>query len=702
MTALDAALSYIARGWSPVPIPHRSKAPVVRDWQALRIGETEAPRYFNGVPQNVGVILGTASGYLSDADLDCPEAVALGSIFLPPTESTFGRASKPKAHRLYKSDLDKRMAFVDPESGDTLLELRTNGGQTVFPPSVHPSGEAIEWSEDGEPAAADPRQLAAAAGRLAAACVLVRAAPTEDRHSYLLVVAGALVRGLGRDGAAAILAPVARQILGKLYNKSDGARLLDGTAAKLQAGSEIPGWTRLAECIGRKRADAVAAWLSVDRTEHEAEREPARPWHENIRPIAWPSLIGRYAPPRRFVAKDWIPYGCVTSLYGAGGIGKSMAAQLLGTAAALGRYWLGVETDRCRVLALHCEDDQHELWRRQERINAAFGVTMADLADFMPDARTGLENILAHGRDVLQPAELYDQLAAAIAELKPGLVILDNIAQLYGAAENDRALVTQFVNYLARLAQDGDCAVVLLGHVAKAEGSEYSGSTAWDAAVRSRLLLAYEGQGDEKRLFLKKPKANYAETDAIELEWRDGLLYPVNHFDDSPTGKLERGLRDGQANQVFLDALDALRARGMAASESPKAATTYAPRLIVAQGLAGEFTTRDMKLAMDRLFKDSRIKASMAVVKGANRHTKTGIGRVEWEWAAPHTDAPETACATHAPDGCAALHSVPSRGTHCSAHPESLGASHIQAENMCDASEAQMCSAPDADGWEDL
>ena len=27
---------------------------------------------------------------------------------------------------------------------------------------------------------------------------------------------------------------------------------------------------------------------------------------------------------------------------------------------------------------------------------------------------------------------------------------------------------------------------------------------------------------------------------------------------------------------------------------------------------------------MDRLFKEGRIKASMAVVKGANRHTKTG------------------------------------------------------------------------------
>jgi RecA-family ATPase len=391
-----------------------------------------------------------------------------------------------------------------------------------------------------------------------------------------------------------------------------------------------------------------------DRSKGKANAEPPgskpadQPWHENIKTISWPDKTGWSAPYRRFVAKGWIPVGCVTSLYGCGGIGKSLLAQLLGTAASLGRRWLGIETEQCKVLALFCEDDEHELWRRQERINGTYAISMADLADFQPDARTGGENVLVHGTGVLQTTKLFDHLAQAIAELKPGLVILDNIAQLFGGSENDRAHVTQFVNYLARIARDGDCAVVLLGHVAKAEGSEYSGSTAWDAAVRSRLLLAHEGQGDDRRLFLRKPKANYSENDAIELEWRDGMLHAVNQYDDTPSSKLERGLRDGQANQVFLNALDVLRDRGMAASESVKAAQTYAPRLIVAQGLAGEFSKRDMQAAMERLFKEGRIKASMVVVKGANRHKKTGIGRIEWEWpdTAPKGE-PEGASAPH-------------------------------------------------------
>ena len=38
---------------------------------------------------------------------------------------------------------------------------------------------------------------------------------------------------------------------------------------------------------------------------------------------------------------------------------------------------------------------------------------------------------------------------------------------------------------------------------------------------------------------------------------------------------------------------------------------------------------------MERLFKEGRIKASMAVCKGANRHTKFGLGRPEWATPKP-------------------------------------------------------------------
>ena len=33
MTALEVALTYIGRGWNPVPVPYRSKKPVDDEWQ---------------------------------------------------------------------------------------------------------------------------------------------------------------------------------------------------------------------------------------------------------------------------------------------------------------------------------------------------------------------------------------------------------------------------------------------------------------------------------------------------------------------------------------------------------------------------------------------------------------------------------------------------------------------------------------------
>ena len=66
-------------------------------------------------------------------------------------------------------------------------------------------------------------------------------------------MSGALVRGLGREGAACVMMPVARLILGDLYRKADGDRLLDDTARKLDAGEPVSGWPKLAERIGEKR-----------------------------------------------------------------------------------------------------------------------------------------------------------------------------------------------------------------------------------------------------------------------------------------------------------------------------------------------------------------------------------------------------------------------------------------------------------------
>src|SRR5262249_20597156 len=115
-------------------------------------------------------ILGDVSTGLIDVDLDCPEAIELASAILPATKAVFGRSSKPDSHRLYRaSGKFATTKFIDPVSNKMLLEIRGDGGsQTVFPGSLHPSGEAIEWTDDGEPTVIDVRGLTRDCARLAA------------------------------------------------------------------------------------------------------------------------------------------------------------------------------------------------------------------------------------------------------------------------------------------------------------------------------------------------------------------------------------------------------------------------------------------------------------------------------------------------------------------------------------------------------
>jgi KaiC/GvpD/RAD55 family RecA-like ATPase len=176
-----AAASFVSSGWRPIPIPHGRKVPTLKDWQRLRLGADDVDKYFGGgKPQNVGVLLGEPSAWLVDVDIDCPEARRLAVELLPDT-ITFGRASKPRSHYLYRAEGAQTRRYEDIDRA-ALVELRATGAQTVFPPSVHESGEAIRFDDEGgreaplELAGADIRMRVA---KLAAASLLVRHGRSE-------------------------------------------------------------------------------------------------------------------------------------------------------------------------------------------------------------------------------------------------------------------------------------------------------------------------------------------------------------------------------------------------------------------------------------------------------------------------------------------------------------------------------------------
>lgn len=158
---LEAARNYLRRGWMPVYVPPGVKGPNQHGWEKLRLTEADLPRHFNRAG-NVGIVLGEASGNLVDVDLDCPEALELADQFLPPTPAVTGRPSAPRSHRWYISDVHATKQLRDPKTRKMIVELRSNGGQTLVGPSLHAeTGEPYDFLE-GDPARVPADALAAA------------------------------------------------------------------------------------------------------------------------------------------------------------------------------------------------------------------------------------------------------------------------------------------------------------------------------------------------------------------------------------------------------------------------------------------------------------------------------------------------------------------------------------------------------------
>jgi hypothetical protein len=240
-----SARCYVARGWPLVRIPFGQKAPRDRDWQKNAISTADAAERHLCGQMNIGVLLGTASGGLVDVDLDCPEACAVADKILPSTAAVFGRASKPRSHWLYYvGGPAPSLKFSDPLRGDTLVELRGDkqdgrpGYQTVFPPSIHPSGEPIEWVEDGEPAFVDCGVLRKAVVCLAIRSLCERYCPGVAGDAEAEIALDRIDQRLGNE-VRRWKDSIAQNATTRGNGQAAGSRPFNGTA-HTQAGSAAP------------------------------------------------------------------------------------------------------------------------------------------------------------------------------------------------------------------------------------------------------------------------------------------------------------------------------------------------------------------------------------------------------------------------------------------------------------------------------
>jgi hypothetical protein len=291
--AVAAALDYLRRGWAPIPYARGTKRPSgagAEGWPSWRFTPEEIPEKFGG--KNVGILLGAPSGGLVDVDLDCPEAERAADLLLPRTGAVFGRKSKPESHRLYVAEpVPTTAKYQDPTDGATLLELRGHttdgkpGLQTMFPGSVHPSGEPVEWRWTAEPA---PPKVAAGdlAGRvksLAAVALLARHLPppkekrskgTPGRDDYLFAIAGWLLRA-GWDVAKVEACLYAVATAAAMESPKERSKKAGKSKAALAKGKKTRGWTWLVSHIGEEVMEKAREWLGVE--ERKVALKPEAP-----------------------------------------------------------------------------------------------------------------------------------------------------------------------------------------------------------------------------------------------------------------------------------------------------------------------------------------------------------------------------------------------------------------------------------------
>src|ERR1700730_14801464 len=326
----------------------------------------------------------------------------------------------------------------------------------------------------------------------------------------------------------------------------------------------------------------------------------------NLIGITLPRFQNVEIPSRKWIVPNYIPDETVTMLSGDGGTGKTLLAIQAGVGRALGREWIGLMPESGRTLMLSCEDDENELLRRIDYVRKFHGVEWTDLGDFVPVDMVGADSILGLLKQgIIEPTPTYRALDARMGDLKPGLTILDVLADLFCGDERVRTQARQFINLLKALCRRHRQAILLLAHPSLTgmnSGTGTSGSTDWSNGVRSRLYFKpKDGAGNATIRLLQGNKDSYSEVGGpIDVVWQYGLFVPVNRL----TG-FDKAAVEQKANDVFLALVKRFNGDGRNIIDTK--GTAYAPAIFAAQPDAQGVTNEQFRAAMERLFKDKKV-----------------------------------------------------------------------------------------------
>lgn len=324
-----------------------------------------------------------------------------------------------------------------------------------------------------------------------------------------------------------------------------------------------------------------------------------------ITPEAW---RGTEAQKQQFLATARIPSGDLTIMSGNGGSGKTeIITQLLVYVAAGLADWLGCTIESGIALFLSCEEPEHNIRERVERIckyRCIDPYNLLNLHMVYPDLEsTWLVHAGKDGR--LSRAPLLDWLEAWIVKHKPRLVVIDSIAAVFDGEAIARRQVRAFLAMLRKIARENDTAIVLLDHPSvrgMADGSGTANSVDWRNSVRSMLHLSDPDKDDQDVRTLSVTKSNYGRTgEKVTLRWDKLTFTTATAGEASPY----RAAADRDIEELFLRLLDKRSAQGRPVHA--KNAKGSAPTEFEIDPEANGVKAEGFRAAMERLLSARKI-----------------------------------------------------------------------------------------------
>ena len=224
--------------------------------------------------------------------------------------------------------------------------------------------------------------------------------------------------------------------------------------------------------------DGATAWRPAD----DSKPNPFEP--ENLA-----DFLAGPIPPREWLLGTLLCREYLTVLAASGGSGKTAVSTVWALSLASGRPLVGLCVHkRCRVLVLTFEDARTEYRRRFKAACLHHHLDPQELGGFLfIKCLNGLGITLAkpEKEGVMIETDAPARIMELIQRLKIDAVMLDPFVKCSGAPENDNVAVDAVARILARIAEQGNVAVLVAHHFRK--GAAEAGNI--DSARGARSLI---------------------------------------------------------------------------------------------------------------------------------------------------------------------------------------------------------------------